>query len=869
MMILKLLKNTITISLVILSIACGFVYFLTMTQAGLKMAVYIGEQFLPGQLSIGDVQGSLMTSCKFRLVKYQSPSINFSSQEINLSVHIDKHNYNKVVIDYLVLFNTKVNSISQDTTSNNINIKPLYNLSRYVSLHRLKIMNCQYTDKTRSSFVKIDTLDVQKNEDDEHVFEFTSSIMNAHGKIKFQYEPIFHWQIITDVKNLSLSFYKPSWHGDLSMKLESIGALSDNNIVSKIHINNIFGKINNMPIVGEINIKLDKSKALIEKFFLKVADASLSATGNLDKNSKITWFLKVPNFSHLIPQALGQMVMYGSASGHLDNLNLQANVYLNEFKYFQIKTTKLSGKLFANINHDFQVNIYLLLDHVHAWDYYVKHASTSLLIDFTNHRLSSLFKLNLDSQNQIQAEVFLPKIERFDYHQTFTSRIDINLKKLKPYLHLPHINFQQASLKSLLNLSGNIDDFHINGSGQFLLNNAKLNELGIVVSKLKLDAQNITNHSLGINGHLYTSGRLAQINGECDWKNSPKLHFKFVGDKLPVVQLKKYRATASPDLDFVWQDNILHVSGKLNFPQVKIYAKKMSNIIELPSEIVLVNQKKTNLLMPKIAAKILLTLGDDVDIIYDNLIAKLNGQLQIEENPGGAPIGIGQVIIQSGQYMFYGKKLAIKRGKLIFAGNLITNPGLDIKAIQKVKTVNITSNQHVLLDGKLDSKVYSGTNNIELGILVRGTLKDPEVSLTSDPMMNQEDILSYMLFGHPRSQISEASSLALISALTATQSTGKKILANVDSFKNQLGLSEINVDNTNYYSTKTNQITSAATINLKKKIGKKLSINYSQGIFNSLSILGVRYQINKYFTLQSQSSPIDNGIDILYEYEHD
>ena len=95
------------------------------------------------------------------------------------------------------------------------------------------------------------------------------------------------------------------------------------------------------------------------------------------------------------------------------------------------------------------------------------------------------------------------------------------------------------------------------------------------------------------------------------------------------------------------------------------------------------------------------------------------------EEPGKVTRGTGELELKDGTFKAYGQDLTIERGRLIFAGGPLSNPGVDLRAFRKAD------------DGTV------------AGIDARGTLAKPEVTLWSEPPMAQSEQLSYLLLGRP------------------------------------------------------------------------------------------------------------------------
>ena len=66
-----------------------------------------------------------------------------------------------------------------------------------------------------------------------------------------------------------------------------------------------------------------------------------------------------------------------------------------------------------------------------------------------------------------------------------------------------------------------------------------------------------------------------------------------------------------------------------------------------------------------------------------------------------------------------------------------------------------------------------------------------------------------------------------------------------------------------------NSVVSTTSLVIGKQLSNDLSIHYSVGLFYPVSILNLRYQLTKNWAIQSETSTLDNGADVLYSIERD
>jgi translocation and assembly module TamB len=117
----------------------------------------------------------------------------------------------------------------------------------------------------------------------------------------------------------------------------------------------------------------------------------------------------------------------------------------------------------------------------------------------------------------------------------------------------------------------------------------------------------------------------------------------------------------------------------------------------------------------------------------------LGGTLQIRKARGEQPSLVGDVNAVRGTYEFQGRRFQIQRGsRLRFRGDDYTNPALDITATREVSGVDVT-------------------------VRIGGTAAEPSLTLSSDPTLDQGDILALIVFNRPINELGEGQKVSLAS----------------------------------------------------------------------------------------------------------
>jgi len=268
----------------------------------------------------------------------------------------------------------------------------------------------------------------------------------------------------------------------------------------------------------------------------------------------------------------------------------------------------------------------------------------------------------------------------------------------------------------------------------------------------------------------------------------------------------------------------------------------------------------------KFFADLTVMLGDAVDFHYGGLSALLRGQVKLHVLPERDVTAMGQITLLHGVYAAYGQSLRIQKGSATFRGGDVADPELMIEAKKLISNVVSTT----AVPGY--AVMTNPDGSLTVGILVSGPVSHYQVQLFSVPSgLDETDILSFLILGTPAVNAGSGGGQLLLSAASALTSNSDGQLSPLARLKNQLqetlGLS-VNVGNVSQYNAATQSIDQATGLILSKRLSPRLSINYNAGIGQAINQFEARYQINKNWMAQTNSSNLGNGGDIFYTINH-
>ncbi len=396
----------------------------------------------------------------------------------------------------------------------------------------------------------------------------------------------------------------------------------------------------------------------------------------------------------------------------------------------------------------------------------------------------------------------------------------------------PYVSHVGGRLFADLDISGSLQNPRFGGRLQLSQLQARLPRLGSRFDHGNLQLQGKGN-ALSLEGKVYDmhEGQLA-VNGVLKYENTWHFNANVKGKDFNIANIPEASLSVSPDLQVSVNGRAISLKGSVKVPTARIKPPHFSGAIAPSPDLVIVGENDTNAPKWTLAAQLRIQLGEQVYFDGYGLTGRIGGELDLHDSPGHLTTGSGELKILDGQYKAYGQDLTIERGRLLFSGGPVTNPGLDMRAIRKVGIVTA-------------------------GLQVTGTLRSPKLQVFSDPPMTQSDALAYLLFGHGINQTSGSEQSTLNQAANAIGIAGGTLLAKA--VGKQVGVDTVSVENASPYSTNTSQ----ASLFLGKYLSPRLYVSYGIGLYQPINLLRIRYTLSRHWALEAESGTI-SGADILY-----
>ena len=458
--------------------------------------------------------------------------------------------------------------------------------------------------------------------------------------------------------------------------------------------------------------------------------------------------------------------------------------------------------------------------------------------DLGTDATTATVKANLDHQGNINGRIAING--PLEASSGLSGQLSMKLNSLE---------FIELFTSEVVNVEGKVDaDYSIAGTlGQPALNGAlRLRDFAseVPIAGLKLSNGDISVRALDaqqfvVEGSIKSGAGTLKFGGNGGLASDAPIKVTIKGTDVTAANIPAAKVVVSPDLVIERSAEGLLVTGSVAIPSADVDLEKLPGGGPTgnarSADVVIVDEETSaSAIALPVTARITVSFGDNVKLIGLGFDGTVKGQLSVTDIPGRTTVGTGTLNI-GGTYKAYGQDLKIERGRVLFAGTQIDNPGLDVRAVREIRG-----------------------EEIKVGLNVRGTAQIPVLTVFSNPTMEQSEALSYLLTGKPLSGLNSGEGDMLGSAARALGTAGGDLLAkNIGS---KLGVDDIGVTD--------NDTLGGAAFTVGKYLSPKLYLSYGVGIFDPGEVVTLRYIFSPRWNFETQNSTRGSRAGLNYRYEN-
>lgn len=404
---------------------------------------------------------------------------------------------------------------------------------------------------------------------------------------------------------------------------------------------------------------------------------------------------------------------------------------------------------------------------------------------------------------------------------------------------VPDIQDVTGQLSGRIDFDGPLDELTIGGGLEFRDGNAQLPATGLELRNLNLVilAPTANEAPFTMVGDVDAGEGQLHIEGAY-YLREQRAQIQIEGAAFPAVSTRDLQVTIAPNLQIDYSPELLRLRGEVTVPTARITPPDFETVDSISSDTVLVGSEgspyEQSVGALPIDMDLTVNLGDDVQISAYGFEGRLEGGLRIIEQTGQETTAVGNIDVASGDYEIYGQALNIERGRLIFTGGPVANPGLDLRVERNIDNQSVT-----------------------VGARVGGTLENPTFNLFSSPNMQDSAILSYLIFGRGPGEGTSGEQNMLARATLALGMSGGNRLG--ERLSDTLGVDEISLDSGDTFES--------TALYIGKQISSRLYIKYGVGLVEPVSTFFIQYRLTDNLNFESRTGNEHSGADVFYTIE--
>ncbi|MBY5920902.1 translocation/assembly module TamB domain-containing protein [Ferrimonas balearica] len=467
----------------------------------------------------------------------------------------------------------------------------------------------------------------------------------------------------------------------------------------------------------------------------------------------------------------------------------------------------------------------------------IKWQAVDLLATLNQEGLALRVNTQIEDSRQVELAINLGPEAPYDLSGYFRS----DALQLSPYLAwIPSLSDAQAVLSGDITFGGTLKAPELNG--QFALTDGHLK---MVVNPTELEDMdlrlNFSGQTVNVDGELQMGQGRADLTGDLNWANGLSGALNLKGDRLSILYPPMVVLEASPDMRFVLDPERLQIRGSVKVPEGSFTLSALpEGAVAVSDDVVYIDrqQESESPLSTHLDLDMDIQIEDRLKVKALGLTGNVGGKLTLRQMPAQPLQAYGDLYLKDGVFRAFGQRLTIRRGMATFNGPPAL-PNLDVEAVRVIESEDVTA-----------------------GLRLTGTPASPQMTLFSNPAMEQQEILSYITRGRGLSSSDGGSALFASAALGLGVNTTQGVFTTIGE---GLGFQNVVLD--------TESEGEDTQVTISGYLGKRLFLKYGVGVFGeSINELTVRYYLLQRLWLEAVSAvseTTEQSLDLYYSFDID
>jgi autotransporter translocation and assembly factor TamB len=317
------------------------------------------------------------------------------------------------------------------------------------------------------------------------------------------------------------------------------------------------------------------------------------------------------------------------------------------------------------------------------------------------------------------------------------------------------------------------------------------------------------------------------------------------GKRAAFAWKREFTARIDPDIFVTGAPSAPVITGRIRITEGRINLDRLA--AGGPAEIevigeqtadgqtIVTGERESGPLLP-LSADVRIEIPRNVWLKGQSLNAEIAGTIRLKKETQAPFILTGSLNTVRGDYVFQNRRLKITRGEVAFQGLPQPDPGLDIQAETRIGDVTVI-------------------------VRITGSVRKIELTLDSDPTMDQSDIVSYLVFGRRTDDLrSEQATSAEAAALNMAGNLAAKELNSVlgDTFK----LDSFSID-------PGEDGWGSGALSVGKYVARNIFVTYRYEFSaQNFGELEIEYELTQNFGVAAQvGNDRTSGVDLIWKFD--
>ncbi|QOL25228.1 translocation/assembly module TamB domain-containing protein [Thalassotalea sp. LPB0316] len=329
----------------------------------------------------------------------------------------------------------------------------------------------------------------------------------------------------------------------------------------------------------------------------------------------------------------------------------------------------------------------------------------------------------------------------------------------------------------------------------------------------------------------------AAANADINWSMEPEITGQLMGENLLFLLPPESDLELSPNLQFTLKNNQPTLQGVIDVPRANLVIRALPpNTIELSDDQVFIDSKtptplKNGSKLAPLKTNIQVNLGNSINFNALGMTGTLAGNIELLKSDNRPTELYGPLNLVSGEYKAYGQRLKIQPNSVINFSGPVDNANLNIRAAREIKLDDVIA-----------------------GLNVTGTIAQPLIKIYSDPVMEEQEALSYIIRG--KGLHADQSNQSVTTA-TSIGSATLSVLGVTDMVEELTGIRQLEIDT--YGEGDDTQVTVSGMVT------DHIYLKYGIGVYQPLNEITMRLYLIQQSWLETVSG-LNNSIDIYYSF---